>query len=74
MEDQLKRAVAAQPRAEYQVENAFELPETANSDYFQAEAYQNQQMEVDTSLNEPVVLVEMSPQSMGFGQPFQNST
>lgn len=74
MEDQLKRAVAQQPRTEYQVENAFELLETPNSDQFQTEMYHNQQMEVDNSLDEAAAPAAISLQPVDFGQPLQKST
>jgi hypothetical protein len=73
MEDQLKRAVAQQPRAD-QVENAFELPETPNSDQFQTEIYRNQQIDVDNSLDKAAVPAEISLQPVDFGQPLQKST
>lgn len=72
MEDQLKRAVAQQPREEHQVEDAFQLPETPNSDQFRPEIYHNQQMEID-DLNEAATTAEIPLHPMDFGQPLQKS-
>jgi hypothetical protein len=74
MEDHLKRALTQQPREKYQVEVAFELPDTTKSVQFQTGMYQNQQTEVNNSLHEAAAPAKISLQSVDFGQPLQQST
>lgn len=73
MEDHLRRAVAQQHRAKYQVGVLFEPPETTKSDQFQTGMFQNQQTEVNNPLDQAAAPVEISLQSLDFGQPLQQS-
>ncbi len=69
MENKLKRALAQQPTAEDTVEL-----ETLNSDGLRNEMVDNNQMEIDNSLDEAAAPAEIPLQPVDSSHPLRNST